>query len=30
LTWGAHAQNIKRLFIGEERRTSIKKLAKKK
>ena len=30
LTWGSHAQNIKRLFTGEERRTSIKKLSKKK
>ncbi len=30
LTWTAHSENIKRLFIGEEHRTSIKKLAKKK
>ncbi len=30
LTWTAHSQNLKRLFSGEERRTSIKKLAKKK
>ena len=30
LTWGAHHQNIVRLFAGEEHHTSIKKLAKKK
>lgn len=30
LTWTAHSKNIKRLFVGEEHRTSIKKLAKKK
>ena len=30
LTWVAHRQNLTRLFAGEEHRTSIKKLAKKK
>ncbi len=30
LTWAAHRQNILRLFAGEERHTSIKKLSKKK
>ena len=30
LTWVAHRQNILRLFAGEERHTSIKKLSKKK
>ncbi len=30
LTWGAHHANIGRLFSGEEHRTSIKRLAKKK
>ncbi len=30
LTWGAHYANIGRLFSGEEHRTSIKRLAKKK
>lgn len=30
LTWGAHHENIARLFAGEEHHTSIKKLAKKK
>lgn len=30
LTWTAHRANIIRLFAGEERRTSIKKLVKKK
>jgi glycerol-3-phosphate acyltransferase PlsY len=30
LTWLAHKQNLIRLFAGEEHRTSIKKLAKKK
>ncbi len=30
LTWGAHHANIDRLFAGEERHTSIRKLAKKK
>ncbi len=30
LTWAAHHQNIMRLFSGEEHRTSIKKLSKKK
>lgn len=30
LTWCAHHENIVRLFAGEEHRTSIKKLAKKK
>ena len=30
LTWCAHHQNLQRLFAGEEHRTSIRKLAKKK
>ena len=30
LTWGAHHANLARLFSGEERHTSIRKLAKKK
>ncbi len=30
LTWGAHHQNVVRLFVGEEHHTSIRKLAKKK
>lgn len=30
LTWTAHRENLVRLFAGEERRTSIRKLAKKK
>ena len=30
LTWIAHRENLVRLFAGEERRTSIRKLAKKK
>ena len=30
LTWIAHRQNLLRLFAGEEHRTSIRKLAKKK
>ena len=30
LTWTAHKENLLRLFAGEEHRTSIKKLAKKK
>ena len=30
LTWLAHAKNLKRLFAGEERHTSVKKLVKKK
>lgn len=30
LTWAAHHENIMRLFSGEEHRTSIKKLSKKK
>jgi glycerol-3-phosphate acyltransferase PlsY len=30
LTWCAHHKNLKRLFAGEEHRTSIRKLAKKK
>ena len=30
LTWTAHGKNLVRLFAGEERRTSIRKLAKKK
>lgn len=30
LTWGAHHLNLRRLFSGEEHRTSLKKLAKKK
>ena len=30
LTWIAHRENLARLFAGEEHRTSIKKLAKKK
>jgi trk system potassium uptake protein TrkH len=30
LTWLAHAKNLQRLFSGEERHTSIRKLAKKK
>lgn len=30
LTWFAHWENIRRLFTGEERHTSIKKLSKKK
>ena len=30
LTWLAHAKNLQRLFSGEERHTSVKKLVKKK
>ena len=30
LTWWAHRKNLSRLFAGEEHRTSVKKLAKKK
>lgn len=30
LTWFAHRANVMRLFAGEERRTSLKKMAKKK
>ncbi len=30
LTWFAHRANVMRLFSGEERRTSLKKMAKKK
>lgn len=30
LTWTAHRENLARLFAGEERHTSIRKLAKKK
>lgn len=30
LTWAAHAKNLTRLFAGEEHRTSVRKLAKKK
>lgn len=30
LTWAAHHENVMRLFAGEEHRTSIKKLSKKK
>ena len=30
LTWTAHRENLVRLFAGEERHTSIRKLAKKK
>lgn len=30
LTWAAHHENVMRLFSGEEHRTSIKKLSKKK
>ena len=30
LTWSAHKENLKRLFAGEEHRTSLKKLVRKK
>ena len=30
LTWAAHKENLKRVFAGEERHTSLKKLSKKK